>query len=97
MHTSDLGSGEAWYRETRRDLPVVRLRYGGQAMGSYRVQRARDHEMVVLVGMTAGVISFPVGKMLVIEDVPDVLPRAPATAVEARVVANDGASMRLAW
>jgi hypothetical protein len=66
-------------------------------MGFYRVERARAHEMVVLVGMTGGVISFPVGKRLVIEDVPAVLPRAPATAVEATVAANEGSTMRLVW
>jgi hypothetical protein len=97
METVERDGGSTWFSDTRRDLPLVRLRYGGHEMGSYRVSRAHEHEMVVLVGMIRGVISFPIGKTLVIEDMPSVLPRAPATAVEARVVANDGGSMRLAW
>lgn len=77
----------------RTALPLVRVSYEGRKVGLYRVEGVREGSLT----LSHGVISFPIGTQLVVEDVQGVMPRAPSAALAARVVENDARGMCLAW
>jgi hypothetical protein len=72
---------------------IVGVRHRGRKIGLYRVRRV-DDAMIVL---SHGVISFPVGTRLVLEDFQGLIPGAPRGCLSTVVVGNDLNGISLTW
>lgn len=72
---------------------AVGIRHRGRKVGLYRVRKVKEG-MVVL---SHGVISFPVGTRLVLEDFQGLIPGAPRGCLSTLVVGNDLNGISLTW
>jgi hypothetical protein len=81
------------YHLGTRGRAIVGVRHGGRNVGLYRVRRVDDGVII----LSHGVISFPVGTRLVVEDFQGLIPGAPRGSLAAVVVGNDLSGISLAW